>query len=157
MCKISLWSVEYTLNQSTIYFGRFSNSIEISLVGWAPTAYNRMPLGVSLCFCLLIRSPSPWLQQSIDCFFVWNLYLIYHFLPWWKNILCAMHAAWDAPYLSLCDCSRVFYISHTYSATINRNWWCNLYNKRAVLYSILRDTWYNESNIIIKSAIFGSD
>ena len=32
-CKISLWSVEYILNQSTGKFGRISNSIEISWVG----------------------------------------------------------------------------------------------------------------------------
>ena len=36
MCKILLWSVECILNQSTAYFGRISNSIEISLVGRAP-------------------------------------------------------------------------------------------------------------------------
>ena len=36
VCKISLWSVEYILNQSTANFGRISNWIEISLVGWAP-------------------------------------------------------------------------------------------------------------------------
>ena len=36
MCKVSLWSVEYILNQSTANFGRISNSIEISLVGRAP-------------------------------------------------------------------------------------------------------------------------
>ena len=33
MCKITLWSVEYILKQSTAYFGPISNSIEISLVG----------------------------------------------------------------------------------------------------------------------------
>ena len=36
MCKISLWSVEYILNQSTTNFGWVSNSIEISLLGLAP-------------------------------------------------------------------------------------------------------------------------
>ena len=36
MCKISLWSLECILNQSTANFGRISNSIEKSLVGWAP-------------------------------------------------------------------------------------------------------------------------
>ena len=36
MRKISLWSVEYSLNQSTANFGRISNSIEISLVVRAP-------------------------------------------------------------------------------------------------------------------------
>ena len=36
VCKISLWLVEYVLNQSTAYFGRISNSIEIPLVGQAP-------------------------------------------------------------------------------------------------------------------------
>ena len=34
--KISLWSVEYILNQSTSTFGVISNSIEISLGGLAP-------------------------------------------------------------------------------------------------------------------------
>ena len=34
--KISLWSVEYILNQSTANFGWISNSIEISFVGQAP-------------------------------------------------------------------------------------------------------------------------
>ena len=36
VCKISLWSVKYILNQSTANFGQISNSIEISLVGQAP-------------------------------------------------------------------------------------------------------------------------
>ena len=36
MYKILLWLVEYISNQSTVNFGRISNSIEISLVGWAP-------------------------------------------------------------------------------------------------------------------------
>ena len=36
MCKISLWSVEYILNQSTSIFCLISNSIEISLVGRGP-------------------------------------------------------------------------------------------------------------------------
>ena len=36
MCKISLWLVEYILNQSIANFGRIYNSIEISLVGRAP-------------------------------------------------------------------------------------------------------------------------
>ena len=33
MCKISLWSIEYNLNQSTAKFGRISIMIKISLVG----------------------------------------------------------------------------------------------------------------------------
>ena len=36
MCKFSLWSAEYISNQSTAYFGRISNSIEISFVGRVP-------------------------------------------------------------------------------------------------------------------------
>ena len=36
MCKISLWSVERILNQSTANFDWISNSIEIALVGQAP-------------------------------------------------------------------------------------------------------------------------
>ena len=36
--KITLWSVEQILNQSTEIFYRISNSIEISLVGGAPGA-----------------------------------------------------------------------------------------------------------------------
>ena len=36
VCRILLSSVECILNQSTTKFGRISNSIEISLVGWAP-------------------------------------------------------------------------------------------------------------------------
>ena len=36
VCKISLWLVEQILNYSTPNFNRFSNSIEISLVGQAP-------------------------------------------------------------------------------------------------------------------------
>ena len=36
MCKIPLWSVQYTSNQSTANFGRISSYIEISLVGQAP-------------------------------------------------------------------------------------------------------------------------
>ena len=36
VCIILLWLVEYVLNQSTAYFGRISNSIEIPLVGRAP-------------------------------------------------------------------------------------------------------------------------
>ena len=43
MCKISLWSVEYILNQGTANFGRISNSIEISFVGWAPDQYMYSP------------------------------------------------------------------------------------------------------------------
>ena len=35
VCKISLWSVEYILYQSTPNFGRISNSIEILLMGRA--------------------------------------------------------------------------------------------------------------------------
>ena len=35
--KISLWSVEHTSNQSPANFDRISYSIEISLVGWAPS------------------------------------------------------------------------------------------------------------------------
>ena len=33
VCTISLWSVEYILNQSTTNFGRILNLIEILLVG----------------------------------------------------------------------------------------------------------------------------
>ena len=40
VCKIPLWSAEYILNQSTAYFGRISNSIEISLVGRAPGQFH---------------------------------------------------------------------------------------------------------------------
>ena len=36
VCKIPMWSVEYILNQNTAYFGRISNSIEISSVGRVP-------------------------------------------------------------------------------------------------------------------------
>ena len=36
VCKILLWSIEYIFNQNTATFGRFSKSIEISLVGRAP-------------------------------------------------------------------------------------------------------------------------
>ena len=36
VCKIALWSVEYISNQSSVYFGRFANSIEILLVGRTP-------------------------------------------------------------------------------------------------------------------------
>ena len=36
VCKISLWSLEYILNQITAKFCRISNSIEIPFVGWAP-------------------------------------------------------------------------------------------------------------------------
>ena len=39
VCKISLWLVEYFLNQSTVNFDRISNLIEISLVGWPPGLY----------------------------------------------------------------------------------------------------------------------
>ena len=43
MCKISLWSVEYILNQNTANFGRISNLIIISLVGRAPGPRVVMP------------------------------------------------------------------------------------------------------------------
>ena len=36
LCRISLWSVEYILNQSTTNFGRISYSIEIPSVGRSP-------------------------------------------------------------------------------------------------------------------------
>ena len=38
-CKISLWSVEKVLNQSTPNFHWISNSIEISFMGRAPWQY----------------------------------------------------------------------------------------------------------------------
>ena len=44
VCKISLWSAEYILNQSTANFGPISNSIEISLVGRAPGVGFTKPL-----------------------------------------------------------------------------------------------------------------
>ena len=39
-CDISLWSVEYILNQSTANFGQILNLIEISLVGRVPEYDN---------------------------------------------------------------------------------------------------------------------
>ena len=40
MYKISLWSVERIMNQSTSNFDKISNSIKISLVGRAPAQQN---------------------------------------------------------------------------------------------------------------------
>ena len=37
VCKISLWSAKYVLIESAANFGLISNSIEISLVGRAPS------------------------------------------------------------------------------------------------------------------------
>ena len=47
MCKISLWSVEYISNQSTVNFGRISNSIEILLVGRVPGVLRETGMGVT--------------------------------------------------------------------------------------------------------------
>ena len=41
--KISMWSMEYSLNQSTGNFGRILNYIEISVVGQAPGICFRHP------------------------------------------------------------------------------------------------------------------
>ena len=40
VCKISLWSVEQILNQSSAIFYRISNSIKILLVGRAPSSVH---------------------------------------------------------------------------------------------------------------------
>ena len=60
--QISMWLVEYILNQSTANFGRILKSIKISLVGLAPGLYSALwisndgSLGVPATWLLLVLS-----------------------------------------------------------------------------------------------------
>ena len=71
--KISLWSVQHILNQSTPNFDRISNSIEIPLVGLAPEQnifnakdwaclmeYTRSVVFYSACVFTISLSPVAW-------------------------------------------------------------------------------------------------
>ena len=49
VCKISLWSAKYILNQSTANFDRNSNSIEIALVGRAHGVFTHVTQWWSKC------------------------------------------------------------------------------------------------------------
>ena len=69
-CKISLWSAEYILNQSTSNFGVISNSIEISLMGLAPRP-DQMDVShtSNILVCpshldYVLGSPNSWLKRS---------------------------------------------------------------------------------------------
>ena len=62
MWKISLWSVDYIINESTSNFYLISNSVEISLVGWGPGLNNAYfwligPIGTNFCgLCIKIQT-----------------------------------------------------------------------------------------------------
>ena len=102
MCKISLWSVRYILNQSTAYFGPISNSIEISIMGWTHGLYIFFKK-------MLVSAPK----------FLWKLHFCVHKL----QCIIHIHELWCFRFLALID-SLV--IDHNWNANIHHFyslWW----------------------------------
>ena len=100
MCKISLWSVKYILNQSTAYFGWISNSIKI-LVGpvmdswthWGKTQWSsfcrwhfQINFFVNKDYCNLIQIAQ---KFKITFLFPWILVLLcWNIISSFQQCLC---------------------------------------------------------------------
>ena len=92
LCKISLWWVEYILNQSTANFGQISNLIKISLVGWVPGMIPRricvtlqllIIYGLTKCNGVILRG------VTYEGFVWWRPWSLLHWPclechPWWR-------------------------------------------------------------------------